>query len=312
MIPVSIYTLVASKETNKPSVLLSAPARRARDKPQCCGTSIALGRMWKAIIVGALCSLTEGVQAFTVTPTPPTVAIPSTTTTIFRIQDGAHCRRGPGQRTPRRKPTELATQGDPWDGFEVFPTEDPPLLNTPVYSLATCGSSSTSETETGAGTEMHTNMNILTYASPVGITPTRKWCLALYRGTQTHENFMRRGSGVLQVLSAEHAPLVYLLGGTSTKASGRGAKAEGCAELGFSWRSCKECDEYLLPGCLRYVRLRQEGEALDAGDHDIVICTVEEMMTPSPSEPVGVPMSTQALREAGVVSEKGRAIDPGQ
>ena len=52
-----------------------------------------------------------------------------------------------------------------------------PLLDVPVYSLATLN---------GDGS---TNMNILTYASPMGIRPERLWQISLYRGTRTHANF---------------------------------------------------------------------------------------------------------------------------
>ena len=68
----------------------------------------------------------------------------------------------------------------------------------PTYSLATLNN------DFGGST----NMNILTYASAVGIRPNRMWCVSLYRGTRSHENFAARGWGVLQLLRPAHAPLL--------------------------------------------------------------------------------------------------------
>ena len=68
------------------------------------------------------------------------------------------------------------------------PLAAPPVLDVPCFSLATVDAD-------GA-----TNMNVLTYAAPVGIRPARKWCISLYRGTRTHANFAARGSGVAQNL----------------------------------------------------------------------------------------------------------------
>ena len=67
------------------------------------------------------------------------------------------------------------------------PTERPPLLSTPVYSLATLNDDGT------------TNMQILTYATPVGISP-RTWAVSLYRPTLTHANWLAQKRGVLQLL----------------------------------------------------------------------------------------------------------------
>ena len=35
-------------------------------------------------------------------------------------------------------------------------------------------------------------MNVLTYATPVSVQPSRMWCIGLYKGTLSHENFDRR------------------------------------------------------------------------------------------------------------------------
>lgn len=65
-----------------------------------------------------------------------------------------------------------------------------------------------------------TDMNIITYASPVGIRPVRKWVVSLYKKTLTHENLIggfdhnkKPNVAVLQLLRKKHEPLVYPLGG---------------------------------------------------------------------------------------------------
>jgi hypothetical protein len=56
-------------------------------------------------------------------------------------------------------------------------------------------------------------MNIITYVTPVGIRPTRRWVMSLYKTTQSYQNFAASGAGVLQLLRRRHAPLIYPLGG---------------------------------------------------------------------------------------------------
>eukprot|EP00282_Hemiselmis_andersenii_P044235 CAMPEP_0172057586 /NCGR_PEP_ID=MMETSP1043-20130122/6404_1 /TAXON_ID=464988 /ORGANISM="Hemiselmis andersenii, Strain CCMP441" /LENGTH=173 /DNA_ID=CAMNT_0012717083 /DNA_START=280 /DNA_END=797 /DNA_ORIENTATION=+ len=97
--------------------------------------------------------------------------------------------------------------------------ETPPVTDNPVFSLATLAPDGT------------TNMNILTYASPVGVRPVRRWALGLYTKTATYENFAKRGRGVLQLLGAEHAPLVTGLGGSSSLEQGVNKEAV-CGDLG--------------------------------------------------------------------------------
>ena len=171
----------------------------------------------------------------------------------------------------------------------------PPVLNVPVYSLATIDSSGS------------TNMNILTYATPVGIRPERLWSISLFRGTRTHANFASCRAGVLQQLTEEHAPLIYTLGGTSGAAVD---KARECARQGFVWEAAPECrgDERVLSGCYAYYRLEQVGELITAGEHDVAICRVTAILA---SEKWSRhPLSTAALRDAGLISDFGRAIPP--
>ena len=99
----------------------------------------------------------------------------------------------------------------------------PPLLDVPVYSLATLNDDGS------------TNQNIVTYAGPVGIRPERTWALSLYRGTRSHANFASRRVGVLQLLREEHAVACHALGGVSTEKDVGADKGAACGELGLAW-----------------------------------------------------------------------------
>ena len=81
-------------------------------------------------------------------------------------------------------------------------------------------------------------------------------------------------------------------------------------------------DERLLPGCVAYLRLVQQGELIDAGEHDVAICAVEGMYAAAAGsrggggvvvvtgdEPEPEPLSTALLRERGLISTVGRATD---
>lgn len=172
--------------------------------------------------------------------------------------------------------------------------EAPPVLNSPVYSLATLCD------------DGRTDMNILTYATPVGISP-RLWAISLFRKTLSHANFKREGTAVLQLLCDPHTSLVYTLGGQS----GRDVdKALACAEAGCAWlRAPDQGKELLLPGCAAYLRLHQVGELLDAGEHDVALCRVEAFADPR-GPPPDAALSTAALRAAGLITDKGRAVEP--
>ena len=141
----------------------------------------------------------------------------------------------------------------------LVPLETPPPINNPVFALATVDA---------AGV---TNMNILTYASPVGISP-RRWMISLFRKSESHGNFCKRRTGVLQLLRPCHAPLVYKLGGCSSRDVD---KAQACEELGFEWKQFEGHDELLLPDCAAYYRLTLEGDVLNAGEHDAALCVLD-------------------------------------
>ena len=173
---------------------------------------------------------------------------------------------------------------------EPVPRTVAPLLDGPVYSLATLD-------EAG-----DTNMNVVTYATPVGIRPERRWALSLFKSTASRSNFARRRRGVLQLLRPEHAPLVYALGGTSAADAD---KAAACYGAGFAWES-SDWDERVLPRCAAYVSLEAVGEPVDCGDHEVYVCRVVDGVGGFDASHA----TTGDLRERGLITTEGRARAP--
>ena len=145
------------------------------------------------------------------------------------------------------------------------PSQDPAkppytLLSSAVYSLAT--SDGTRRT-----------LNLVTYASPIAIVP-RYYALGFYKGTLSSEIMLATGEGVLQILGAQHAPLFQLLG----KHSGR--DVDKIAELhkrGIVTR--KFAGQVIISDCVGAMKLKIASEPMPAGDHDVVLCSVEEFET---------------------------------
>lgn len=163
---------------------------------------------------------------------------------------------------------------------------DPPLLNVPVYSLATTSADGS-----------RTNMNILTYATPVSIRPNRLWAIGLFKDTLSHEQFIATGRGVLQLLTTQHVPLVATLGGTCGR---DGDKKRICAELGFPWID----DDKLLPNCANYLTLECV-QVIEGGSHDIAICQVTKIET-DVEHPTADHLMTDTLRDLGIITIEGR------
>jgi len=186
----------------------------------------------------------------------------------------------------------------------LLPVESPPLLNSPIFSLATLNADGS------------TNMNILTYATPVGVDP-RLWAISLFRKTRSHANFASRGGGMLQLLRSQHVDIVYVLGGISGADTD---KASACAEAGFAWLDAGTPDGHrILPECASYIQLTQMGDLVDAGTHDLAICRVDGFLVPDSADLAKCTdgtlrewyrdaLSSVALRDAGIISDQGRAI----
>jgi flavin reductase (DIM6/NTAB) family NADH-FMN oxidoreductase RutF len=190
-------------------------------------------------------------------------------------------------------------------------TTTPPLLDVPVYSLATLN-------EDGS-----TNMNIVTYATPVATPPKRVWSLGLFQGTTTDENVRRTGQCILQLLTKDHTDLVAILGGTN----GRDVdKQAACERLGFQWQSLEGDDNgisddsivsqiQVLPGCASYIQLDIQGGVVNAGSHHIAaFCEVVGMYTSFKDDDDGdvqvvEHLSTGYLRSLGIITPQGRVSD---
>jgi flavin reductase (DIM6/NTAB) family NADH-FMN oxidoreductase RutF len=154
-----------------------------------------------------------------------------------------------------------------------------------------------------------TNMNILTYATPVSVKPDRVWALGIYKDTLSYENFLRTKSCLLQLLREEHVPLVKLLGGTS----GRNVnKKEECHRLGFEWTDSddgKECIQ-VLPRCAYYIKISSIEDVIDAGSHAVALCRVDGMFVHLPNDDESrLSLSTARLRELGIITEQGRVTE---
>jgi flavin reductase (DIM6/NTAB) family NADH-FMN oxidoreductase RutF len=174
-------------------------------------------------------------------------------------------------------------------------TTVPPLLDVPTYSIATLNHDGS------------TNMNILTYATPVGVEPHRVWALGLFKGTLSHENFLRTKKCILQLLGEEHVAVIRILGGMSGRDISKGAE---CSKQSFDWQQYDAAEMKLLPRCLYYIKLSCIGDILDVGNHDVALCRVEEMFIPND---IGINpnyLSTGKLRKLGIINEKGRIISP--
>jgi hypothetical protein len=119
-------------------------------------------------------------------------------------------------------------------------TTSPPLIDVPTYSMATVNEDGT------------TNMNILTYATPVSTRPDRVWSLGLYKGTLTEQNFVKTRTCILQLLTEQHTSIVKTFGGSS----GRDVnKEQVCADLGLSWQELPQDDEKTLETLWMRVRI---------------------------------------------------------
>jgi flavin reductase (DIM6/NTAB) family NADH-FMN oxidoreductase RutF len=191
----------------------------------------------------------------------------------------------------------------------VVQTVTPPLIDVPTYSMATLN-------EDGS-----TNMNILTYATPVSTRPDRVWSLGLFKGTLTEQNFVKTRTCVLQLLTEQHACIVKTFGGSS----GRDVnKEQACAEFGLSWQELElqqdedeekmlTCDSGMkvLPGCAYYLKLTAVGDFVDAGSHMIApYCKVEQMwVSDSNDEKKHDYLSTARLRALGIITEQGRVAE---
>ena len=144
------------------------------------------------------------------------------------------------------------------------PIPPPPPISMPVWSLACPPSSGASGTTT-------TSMNIMTFCTPVSISP-KLWAISLYHETLTKDSFLEHGYGILQLLTPSQHPLVGILG----KQSGyRRDKQNACRQIGIHWEQIRD-NLYVLPECAAYLEIKVQSTTIEAGDHVVVICQVTQ------------------------------------
>lgn len=179
--------------------------------------------------------------------------------------------------------------------------------------------------ESITGPKATTNMNLLTYATPVSIRPNRLYALGLYKETKSRDNFLREKTCVLQLLSAsdeKHIKCVRLLGGTSGKDVSKEGELASVHGIELEELTCdggvgEKGLPKVLPGCVRYLQLSMVGDGVtdyDGGEssHDVVICKVDRMWTSSGSVSDSKVnsgtdyLSTGRLRDLGLITEQGR------
>ena len=230
----------------------------------------------------------------------------------------------------------------------ISSTTVPPLLNVPTYSMATLNNidkNSDSDDEDKSLTT--TNMNIVTYATPVstGKQPDqpRVWCVSLFKGTKSEENFRQTKTCILQVLTKRHSSVVPILGSTSgQQENGSRRKSIVCEENGLKWIQFKDATKIqnegddtndddsdlssfllsnisVLPHCAYYIHLTAVGEFVDAGSHVIVpYCKVDGMYVPTYESDVDNGEQSQGdyellmtayLRDLGIITKLGRVTE---
>ena len=149
------------------------------------------------------------------------------------------------------------------------------------------------------------------------------WSISLYKGTLSHENFVRERRGVLQLLKPHHAwyqndederpgSLIRVLGGTSGNDVN---KRLHCEKMGYAWNELDNSDEKwpsVLPGCLYYLQVEAEGEMIDCGSHVVALCRVIAMLADDSVKDAAMELdflSTRKLRQMGIISEFGRIAE---
>jgi flavin reductase (DIM6/NTAB) family NADH-FMN oxidoreductase RutF len=135
-------------------------------------------------------------------------------------------------------------------------------------------------------------MNLVTYASPVALAPP-VYAVGLYKGTQSWENWRASGKGLLQILRQQHAELVTLLGKTSARDVD---KLGRLAALGFA--NVDLFGYHCLADCAGVMELQQLGDLVDAGDHEVALCSVGRMQNVVAE---GEVLYTDFLRSGGYI-----------
>ncbi len=146
-------------------------------------------------------------------------------------------------------------------------------VSTPVYSISS------------RDTAGNANMNIITYALPVSLTPNR-FIIAVYRPSLTLEILRDQPRFVLQLLGEDQYRLTNLLGmhsGRITDKIGRLAKRKLLGE----WKGFA-----VLKDCLAVMEMTITSELETDGDHAIFHCQVNQFS----NQREGQPLTLDTLR----------------
>ncbi|OEU17887.1 hypothetical protein FRACYDRAFT_238316 [Fragilariopsis cylindrus CCMP1102] len=186
-------------------------------------------------------------------------------------------------------------------------TDIPPLVDVPVWSMATLNNDASNENTTRTTTRT-TNMNIITYVTPISIRPNRLYAVGLFKKTLSRENFLREKTCILQLLCDDEEQnhiscVVKVLGGQSgydiqkqnvlqeSFNNNDHGSIDELQDLTSSVSSSEEILPKVLPGCVQYLKLSLVGNEIieydnanedgeeESSSHDIVICKVDEMWT---------------------------------
>ena len=233
----------------------------------------------------------------------------------------------------------------------ITSTDTPPLLDVPVWSMATLNAAAAVDTADTATTAT-TNLNLVTYVTPVTVRPDRIYAIGLFKKTLSHTNFLRTKSCILQLLTDDHTACIKVLGGQSGRDINKELELRHTYNIELqslpsssSAASPKEekgeDNDYddvplpkVLPGCVQYLKLslvgkgpipvydNDDSQSQDEACHDVVLCKVEDMWTSSPAthtdqdDPTNPPsppppphLSTQHLRDLGLITNLGRIAD---
>ena len=156
------------------------------------------------------------------------------------------------------------------------PSCGPPSKHVFAYLPAPVFALSTNVVNINSTTDSHkTNVCMVSYAAPVSINPP-KFAMGVYKGTMSHETFMKTRRGVLAVLRPQHRALAKLLG----KTSGRDVdKSKSIKELGFDSVCVYEHEVIATAAGVVELVWPDGNEAVDCGDHEVVICDVKRHWT---------------------------------
>ena len=162
--------------------------------------------------------------------------------------------------------------------------------STSVFSLST------------RGLDGRSTMNIITYASPVSISPTL-WGISLFKGTQSHANMMSDKVGVLALLPENfNLDAVMLMGKESGKNIDKEVRLKNIGvpveklevENVGVFSVLSEANQLIV------LKVDESKPIVDVGDHDFFMCSPHAYFASTSQHSHG-DLTTQYLRDQGVI-----------